>query len=261
MSASTFTRRDALRAFVVEGPLATSGALALLLVVWQIGAGIMAAPWLPTFSDVLDRVMRLFSSGELPPILVSSLSNLAIGYVVSVVLGLVLGTAMALSVKVHYAFRALVDALLFVPPVLYAPLILAFLGFSDVALVAVIVMFAAFVITVNTQTAVSTVDAELREMVHAFGAGRREMIREVILPGALPQIFAGLRLGMGRAVKGMIIGELFVTVVGLGAIERRFASVFDAEGVWAIALIVISIAVVLMWAIELVDRLVNWWAT
>jgi NitT/TauT family transport system permease protein len=261
MTSASFSRRDSLAAFVVEGPLATTGALLLLVVVWQVGSGLVAAPWLPSFSDVLGRAVRLFGSGELPPVLAASLGNLAVGYAVSVVLGLSLGTMMALSRKVHYAFRALVDALLFVPPVLYAPLLLAFLGFSDVALIAVIVMFAAFVIAVNTQTAVSTVDAELREMAHAFGAGWGQQLREVVLPGALPQVFAGLRLGMGRAVKGMIIGELFVTVVGLGAIERRFASVFDAEGVWAIALIVISIAIVLIWVIELIDRLVNWWAT
>jgi NitT/TauT family transport system permease protein len=168
---------------------------------------------------------------------------------------------MALFQKVEYAFRVVVDALLFVPPVLYAPLILAFLGFSDLALTAVIVMFAAPVITVSTQTAVSTVDPEMKEMAHAFGADRAHLVREIVFPAAMPGIFAGLRLGMGRAVKGMIIGELFVTVVGLGAIERRLASSFDAEGVWAIALVVIALAVILMWAVELIDRFVNWWAT
>jgi NitT/TauT family transport system permease protein len=261
MTAATFSRRDSLVAFVYEGPLATIVALAGLGVAWQILATIVDAPWLPTFTAVLGRVIDLFSSGALGPILATSVSNLIVGYAIAVVIGLGLGTAMALVRKVDYAFRAVIDALLFIPPVLYAPLILAFLGFSEVALIAVIVLFAAPVITVSSQTAVATVDDEVREMVHAFGADRRQQIREVVFPAAMPGIFAGLRLGMGRAVKGMIIGELFVTVVGLGAIERRFASSFDAEGVWAIAVVVIALAVVLMWLVELVDRSLNWWAT
>jgi NitT/TauT family transport system permease protein len=261
MTTAIFSRRDSLVAFVYEGPLATAAALAGLAIAWQILAAFVDAPWLPSFTDVIGRVVELFSSGELAPIVATSIGNLLVGYAIAAVLGLSLGAAMALSLKVQYAFRALVDALLFIPPVLYAPLILAFLGFSELALIAVIVLFAAPVLTVSTQTAVAAVDHEVREMAHAFGASWRQQIREIVLPAALPGTFAGLRLGMGRAVKGMIIGELFVTVVGLGAIERRFASSFDAEGVWAIALVVIALAVILMWLVELVDRSLNWWAT
>jgi NitT/TauT family transport system permease protein len=260
VTATAFTRRDALRTFAIEGPLTTALALAALAVAWQALALLVAEPWLPTFSAVIARVASLFESGQLQPILVTSLTNLAVGYFIAVLIGTGLGAAMALSRLTNYALRAVVDALLFVPPVLYAPLVLAFLGFSDVALIAVIVLFAAFVITASTQTAIAGVDAGLRDMAHAFGADRRQMLREIILPGAMPQIFAGYRLGMGRAVKGMIIGELFVTVVGLGALERRFSSAFDAVGVWAIAVVVIGIAVLCIWAVQAVDRALNWWA-
>jgi len=260
MTGAAFTRREALRSFLIEGPLASAVAIAFLLLAWQVLSSLVDARWLPSFTDAFARAVALFGSGELGPILRTSVSNLAVGYAIAVLLGLTLGTAMAVFQKVHYALRAVVDALLFVPPVLYAPLVLAFLGFSDVALIGVIVLFSAFMITVNTQTAISTVEVELREMAHSFGAGRIQQLREVVFPGALPQIFAGLRLGLGRAVKGMIIGELFVTVVGLGALERRFASSFDAVGVWAIALVVVGLAVLLIWAIQLIDRAVNWWA-
>jgi NitT/TauT family transport system permease protein len=260
VTAAVFTRRDALRGFVVEGPLTTIIALAALALAWQIGALVVDEPWLPTFSATIERVAALFESGQLTPILVTSVTNLAVGYAISLVLGTALGAAMALSRPVNYALRALVDALLFVPPVLYAPLVLAFMGFSDLALITVIVLFSTFVITASTQTAISGVDESLRDMAHSFGAGRAQMLRDIILPGAMPQIFAGYRLGMGRAVKGMIIGELFVTVVGLGALERRFSSAFDAVGVWAIAVIVIGLAVLCIWAVQAVDRALNWWA-
>jgi ABC-type nitrate/sulfonate/bicarbonate transport system permease component len=260
MTRSAFSRADALRSFLIEGPLATVLAVGALVIVWEIGATLIDQPWLPKFSAALARAIELFASGEIQPILATSVSNLVIGYTLSVAIGLALGAGMAMSSKVQYAFRAYVDALLFIPPVLYAPLVLAFLGFSDVALIGVIVMFSAFVITASVQTAVTAVDHELQEMAGAFGAGRIQMMREVILPGAMPQIFAGLRLGMGRAVKGMVIGELFVTVVGLGALERRFASAFDAVGVWAITMIVISLAILLIWLVQAVDRAVNWWA-
>lgn len=261
MQRTVFSRAEAIRSFVIDGPVTTTLGLVGVAVLWQVTSNVVDAPWLPSFTEALARVGELIESGTLGPILASSITNLLVGYAIAVVLGVSLGSAMALSRKAHYAFRWLVHALLFVPPVLYAPLVLAFLGFSDASLIGVIVSFSAFVITVNTETAIKEVESELREMAFSFGANRRQLLREVILAGAMPQIFAGLRLGMARAVKGMIVGELFVTVVGLGALERRYTSSFDAVGVWAIALVVIGLAVLCLWTVQFIDRVINWWAT
>jgi ABC-type nitrate/sulfonate/bicarbonate transport system permease component len=65
---------------------------------------------------------------------------------------------------------------------------------------------------------------------------------------------------MGRAVKGMIVGEIFVTVVGLGGLERRFSSSFDSAGIWAIVVVVVAAAMVLTTAIQGIDRVLNRWA-
>jgi NitT/TauT family transport system permease protein len=83
--------------------------------------------------------------------------------------------------------------------------------------------------------------------------------RLVLVRAALPGIFTGLHLGMGRAVKGMIIGQLILAVIGLGAYEARFQRTFDAAGLWSIAVIVVVAAIIFSWAVVLVDRIVNAW--
>ncbi|HEX5451536.1 MAG TPA: hypothetical protein VFW86_04025, partial [Candidatus Limnocylindrales bacterium] len=126
------------------------GGLALIAILWQVVASLSATPWFPPLSSVLDRSVQLIATGQLLPSLGSSFTNLAIGYAISAAVGLTLGTAMALSTKIDYALRTYVDALLFVPPVVFAPVFFAFFGLSSWTLVFVVVVFAVFVIIVNT---------------------------------------------------------------------------------------------------------------
>lgn len=234
--------------------------LVALVVIWQVAAVVADTPWFPPFTTVLTRIAELFSSGRIQPALVVSLGNLVVGYVVAVIVGVTMGTAMALSERVEWALRSYIDALLFVPPVVFAPIFFAFFGLSSLTLVLVVFVFSVFVITVNTQTAVAATDPALVDVAASFGATRTRVLREVTFPAALPVIFSGLQLGMGRAVKGMIVGELFITIVGLGGLERRFSSSFDAPGIWAIAVVVIAIALLLTALIQLLDRRINSWA-
>ncbi|MQA76743.1 MAG: ABC transporter permease subunit, partial [Solirubrobacterales bacterium] len=101
------------------------------------------------------------------------------------------------------------------PTVVFVPIYFSLFGLSRWAIVALIVQYAVFIVIVNTITAVQTVDAELVEMARVYGAKSEQVIvRKVLLRAALPLIAAGLRLGLGRAVKGMINGEILIAVVG-----------------------------------------------
>jgi len=126
--------------------------------------------------------------------------------------------------------------------------------------VAVVVLYAWPIITYNTFVAFRRVNAELVEMAKSFGATERQILSRVILPGSLPLTMAGLRLGMGRAVKGMINGELFVALVGLGAMAQKFSSAFDAKDVLAIVLLVMIVAVFAVELVQWLDRRLTHWA-
>lgn len=234
--------------------------LAGLLLVWQVAATVTNTIWFPPLTAVIRRTEQLVETGRLEASLLGSLGTLGLGYALAVVVGVTTGTAMALSRWVDSALRIYVDAGLFVPPVVFAPVFFAFFGTSNWTLVSVVYIFSVFVIVVSTQTAVSGAQPHLREMAISYGASRLSLVREVTLRGAAPMIFSGLQLGMGRAVKGLIVGEIVVAVVGLGSLERQLSGSFDSAGIWGIALIVIALALALTSAIGVVDRAINSWA-
>ena len=96
-------------------------------------------------------------------------------------------------------------------------------------------------------------------MGRSYCATERQLFFKVILPAALPMIFAGLRLGMGRAVKGTINGEMFITAVGLGAVVISAGRRFDAATVLAVLLVIIIVALVGVKVIQLIDaRMTSW---
>lgn len=104
-------------------------------------------------------------------------------------------------------------------------------------------------------------DAALTEMARSFGAGERQILFRAILPGALPVAMAGLRLGMARAMKGMINGEMFIALMGLGALVRTYGGRFDAVHVLAVLLVIVAVAVLGVGLIQALDRRLTRWAS
>lgn len=236
-------------------------ALVGVIAAWQVLGIVARTQWIPPFSDVIERIADLVASGSILPSLATSLTTLAIGFTISSFLGIAIGALMALSRSVDQALRFYVEIGLFIPHIVFAPIFFAFFGLSDWTLIAVIIIYSIFQLIVTTQTAIMSTERSLREMARSFGATKLGVFREVTLRAAGPMIFAGLRLAMGRSVKGMVTGEIFVTVVGLGALERQFSSSFDGSGMWAIATIVIAVAIVFTSVIQFVDRRVNAWTS
>ncbi|MBM4298785.1 MAG: ABC transporter permease subunit, partial [Deltaproteobacteria bacterium] len=133
-------------------------------------------------------------------------------------------------------------------------------GLSDASRIAIIVVYAAFVIVINTATAVRTVDPSLVEMARSFGCRERQIFSRILLPAALPLVFAGIRLGMGRAVKGMINGEMLIAFVGLGALAQKYGAQFDAAKVFAIAMVVLIIGLVSNALVQFFEHRLTRWA-
>jgi NitT/TauT family transport system permease protein len=110
-------------------------------------------------------------------------------------------------------------------------------------------------------TGIRTVDKSLLEMAYAFGAREQQLFWKIMLPGALPLTMAGLRIGMGRAVKGMINGEMFIALIGLGvgALVKTYGSRFDIEKVLGIMIIIIAVAIVTNSLMQALDRRLTQW--
>jgi NitT/TauT family transport system permease protein len=236
-------------------------ALALVggVILWEALGWLLAMPWLPPFSKIMEALVQFVQSGVILGNAAVSLQGLAIGFSVSLIVGLFVGALMGRYRRVEKALDIYVHALFISPSMIFAPIFFAIFGLSDLVRIAVIVMYSLFVIIINTATAVRTVDPALVEMACSFGAKERQIFLRILLPASLPLIFAGIRLGMGRAVKGMINGEMFIAMVGLGALAQRYGSQFEASKVFAIAMVVLIIGLVTNWLVQTLEHKLTSW--
>jgi NitT/TauT family transport system permease protein len=230
------------------------------VVLWEILGWCLGMPWLPPFSRVLQALNEFIQNGVILGNVEGSLRGLAIGFGISVIAGLFIGALMGRYRRVETALDVYVNALLISPAMIFAPIFFAIFGLSDAVRIAVIIMYSVFVIIMNTATAIRTVDPALVEMASSFGATERQIFLRILLPASLPLVFAGLRLGMGRAVKGMINGEMLIAMVGLGALAQRYGSQFEASKVFAIALVVLIIALACNWVVQILENRLTRWA-
>jgi len=235
--------------------------LALLggAVVWECLGWWLGLQWLPPFSQVIRALVQFVGSGVILSNLQSSLVSLIVGFVLSLVFGLVLGALMGRYRVIEKAFDVYVHALFVCPSILFAPIFFAIFGLSDASRIAIIFVYSTFVIVINTATAIRTVDPSLVEMAYSFGCRESQIFTRILLPASLPLVFAGIRLGMGRAVKGMINGEMLIAFVGLGALAQKYGAQFDAAKVFAIAMVVLIIGLVTNAFVQsLENRLTRW---
>jgi NitT/TauT family transport system permease protein len=230
--------------------------LALLVGVaaWEVAGRALHFSFLPPFSDVLRAALELITSGQILGYLGASLVSLMVGYGLAVSSGVLLGLLMGRYRWVEYIFEMYINAFLAAPKIVFVPILYALFGVGRGTQVAVVFLSAFFIIVINTMGGIRNVDVSYVEMARAFGASERQLFWKVLLPGALPLTMAGLRLGMVRGVKGMIKGEMFIAVFGLGALLRKYGSRFDSERVFAILLVVISVALICTFAVRTIER-------
>lgn len=246
------------RQFASNAAPAASGLL-IGVALWEIVARLWNVLFFPPFSAVIVRLVELTLDGRIVGSLIGSLTNLAIGFAISVVVGVTVGVLMGAYRKVEMALDVYVYAMLTAPSLVFAPIFFAIFGLGRASILGVVIMYSIFIIIINTVAAIKTVPIALLEMGRSYCASERQLFLRIILPAALPMIFAGLRLGMGRAVKGTINGEMFITAVGLGAVVISAGRRFDAAAVLAVLLVIILVALVAVKAVQLIDaRLTGW---
>lgn len=234
-------------------------ALVLGALIWEVFGRVADLAFAPPLSEVLVRLVELTRDGKIIASTTASITNLLVGFAVSVVAGVLIGLAMGVSRRVNAALEIYVNALLTAPSLVFAPIFFSLFGLSRWSIIALIIMYAMFIIIVSTKDAVRSVPEPLVEMARCYGAGREQLYRKILVPAALPLIGAGIRVGAGRAVKGMVNGEMFISVVGLGALIMDAGRTFDAASILAVLLVVLVIARIITKLIEVADQRLNGW--
>jgi len=179
------------------------------------------------------------------------------GYGLALVVGISSGLAMGLVPLFGSIARPYLLALIALPMIGILPLIQAIFGIGVSARVVVVFVVAFLYVALNSEVGARSIRPELREMAHSFGASRWQMMRYVILPQAFPSIMAGTRLGLQRAISGMVLAELFLSGVGIGSLLSFHRNRLDAGAVFAIALTMVLEGVILLGAARWLERRVT----
>jgi len=223
----------------------TGPALSALLVgvvAWEITSRAVELPFVPPTRAIAQAFWRMILSGEILASLRESLTMLVVGFGLAVAAGVPVGLVTGRYRRAADVIDPYLDALLSVPSLLLVPVFFGMFGLGRATHVAVVFVYTFVIIAVMTRSGLATIDPAFVEMARSFGASEAQILRRVLLPGALPSVVAGLQLGVGRAIRGLINVEMLMGTAGLGALLRRYGARFDAASVYGVLLVLIALA-------------------
>jgi ABC-type nitrate/sulfonate/bicarbonate transport system permease component len=200
-----------------ERLLAILSPLAVLLV-WQIcsDAGLISRRYVPSPLLIGQTAVELSATGELWTHIGATLWRLAAGFVIGAVPGVLLGMVMGLNRWVRAAIDPLVAALYPIPKIAVLPLLMLLFGLGDGSKIAVVAISVLFLTIINTTVGVVQLDRIYFDVARNYGTPWPKLFRRVILPGALPTIFAGLRISLGVSLVVLVGAEFVASRAGIG---------------------------------------------
>jgi NitT/TauT family transport system permease protein len=210
-------------------------------------------------SDIVAKFVKLAASGELQRHVLVSLNEFFVGFAFSAVVGVALGVAIATSDAVRDFVDPWVSAVYATPTVALAPLFIFIFGIDAPSKMAVVFLLAVFPIVINTATGIRSTDQVYIDAARSFSANRAQIFTKVLIPSALPFIVAGLRLGIGRGLVGVVVGEFIGARAGLGYLIFRSSQGFEIDAMWAGVFLLAGTGVLAVILLQKVERRLAPW--
>ncbi|WP_423979623.1 ABC transporter permease [Ilumatobacter sp.] len=227
--------------------------------IWQVYAVTKGGLLIPTFTETVREFFRLLGTSELWEALWISNQAMVIGYLISVAVGVPLGLLLGRFRRAERYLDVYLSILLVTPLAAIIPLLVISVGFGLLSRVILVTIFAVVMIIVSSRSGVKQVDTSLIQMSRSFGASERQIWTRILLPGAMPSIMTGLRLGLGRAVQAMVIVELLMVSVGVGGLILRFRGFLQPASLYAVIIVIILEALLLVNLMALLERRLTPW--
>jgi NitT/TauT family transport system permease protein len=234
--------------------------LALVAIIWEIAG--RSGRWpliLAPISDIWARFVQLAGSGELLKDVGVSLNEFVVGFALAAVVGILLGILIASSKTAKDFVDPWISAVYATPTVALAPLFIFVFGIDAASKMAVVFLLAVFPIIINTATGISSTDQIFIEAARSFSANRVQIFSKVLIPSALPFIVAGLRLGIGRGLVGVVIGEFIGARAGLGYLIFKSSQGFQIDAMWVGVFLLAGTGVLAVSVLERVERRMAPW--
>src|SRR5712691_10426596 len=240
------------------------GSLLLPLLVWEAIPRVLPLPrgarlFFATPSEIAVAFAGLVKDGELQQHFTVSAVEFLVGLGLSVAVGLPLGVLLGRVRWLDDLFDPFVTSLNATPRIVWLPLLILWFGIGVWSKVMIVFHGAVSPLLVNTYEGVRNADRVLVNVVRSFGGSEWQVARIVVLPGALPYVVAGLRLAIGRAILGVVVGEFVGASRGLGYMIAAAASSYRADVMFAGILVLMALSLALTFSVQAVEaRLARW---
>jgi ABC-type nitrate/sulfonate/bicarbonate transport system permease component len=245
-----------------EKKILGTAAVAVFLTIWELTGNtlqlinpmFMSAP-----SLIFKAAVQMFTSGEIWNDLYVSGIEFFWGYFLSIVVAIPFGIAIGWYKRFSYVCDPFVNAMNATPRVALLPLVIIWLGIGILSKVGIIFLGAVFPLLINTRDGVKTTPANLLTAARSFGASEWQIFKSVVLPSTVPFILTGLRLAVGRALIGVMVGELYAATAGIGFMITVAGATFQTDKVFVGVLIFAISGMVMTDIIDRIERRFDKW--
>ena len=246
----------ALRARIIS-----TTAVVVFLAAWEgvVRFGLINPLFTSSPSRIVTTFLRMLQEGVLAKDIRVSGTEFLIGYSAAIVVGVTVGVAMGWYRDVSAALQPFVSALYSTPRIALLPLFIIWLGIGIWSKVAVVFLVAMFQILINVEAGVRAADESLVRTARSFGANDWQIFTTIVVPGAVPFLIAGLRLGLGQALVGIVVGELYAATAGIGYEIAVAGETFQTDRVFVGIGILALAAIFLMWCLRRVELRFERW--
>src|ERR1044072_9241787 len=240
------------------------GAIAsvIFLVIWELVGNVFQVinPMFMSAPSLIGKAaVDMFVSGEIYNDLYVSGVELFWGYLLSVVVAVPLGIAVGWYRRLSYIFDPFINAMNATPRVALLPLVIIWLGIGLMSKIGIIFLGAVLTILVNSRDGVKTTPANLLTAARSFGASEWQIFKSVVLPSTVPFILTGLRLGIGRVLVSVMVGELYAATAGIGFMITVAGATFQTDKVFVGVLIFAIAGMATMGVLDRIEhRFDNW---
>jgi NitT/TauT family transport system permease protein len=236
-------------------------AITVFLLIWEASATLR---WVnPLFTSSPSRIAvagyEMFADGSIYEHIRSSGYAFIVGYGMAIIAGIPLGIAMGWYRRLSALLDPFVSALYATPRIALLPLVIIWFGIGIRSEIAIIFLGSIFPILINTITGVRTIDADYIKVARSFGASDRQLFLTVALPSSVPLLLTGLRLGLGHALIGIVVGEMYGASSGLGFLIAQSGARFQTDKVMVGIILIASAGVALAELLRAIERRFERW--
>jgi NitT/TauT family transport system permease protein len=240
-------------------PIAFS--LLVWCLLWEVVGRLGLISLIPPFTEVLGAMPQVMGSASFAEAARITFQAYGIGMGLSLTIGIGLGILMGRIRAIGELMGMWVNIFESSPLTAVVPALIALLGFGLSTMIVTVFVFSVWVIALDTQVGVERVSPSLVEMGRSFGASKRDLYLKILFFAALPELLAGIRLGLIRGLKGVIIGQLLIAVVGMGYLFELYSRSFQMAEFWALLILLFASAFLASEAVAYFERKVSFYAT